>query len=165
MKIDKITIRERGSTPRRLAKVYTASSKAAWSASAKYYHLKFRPLRFTQAHGKAAGYAKRSGDDISYGSKAFWRSYVGRKIRKFKHNHPLEWSGKTRRGSAFANIATTRVQAKVKYPQVRVLNFKPHLQAEFRRLLPSELPQLGRVYDRALDRGMKADKGTETRTI
>lgn len=148
-----------------MAKVYTAGSKSGWSDAAKQYHLKFRPKRFTQAHAKAAGYAKRSGEDLTYGSKAFWRSYVGRKIRKFKHNQPLRWSGNTRRGSAFATVSTTRVQARVKYPRVRVLNFRPNLQAEFRRILPDEARQLGRVYDRSLDRFLKTDKTVQTRTI
>lgn len=165
MQITKITVRDRGPTPRRLQKVYTAGSKTAWSDAAKYYHATYRPKRFTQAHGLAAGYKKRSGEDLAFGTKAFWLSYIGRKIRLKKHRHPLEWSGRTREGSKFASVSTTRVQAKVKYPRVRVLNFIPGLQDEFRRLLPSEAKQLGRVYDGSLNRALKADKGTETRTL
>jgi hypothetical protein len=165
MEITRVTIRDRGATPRRLQKVYTAGSKTAWSDSAKYFHATYRPKRFTQAHGLAAGFKPRSGDNLAFGSRAFWRSYVGRKLRLKKHRHPLEWSGRTREGSKFANIVTTRVSARIKYPNVRVLNFKPGLQDEFRRLLKPEARQLGRVYDGSLNRALKADKATETRTI
>lgn len=165
MQITKVTVRDRGPTPRRMQKVYTAGSKKAWFEAAKYYHGTYRPKRFTEGHALAAGYKKRSDEDLPFGSKAFWRSYIGRKIRIKKHRHPLEWSGRTREGSKFATIATTRLDARVKYPNVRVLNFRPGLQDEFRRLLSDEAKQLGRVYDGSLTRALKADNSTDTRTL
>ena len=46
-----------------------------------------------------------------------------------------------------------------------MLNFHPDLAKEFRRIIPREARQLGRVYDRGLDRRLKADKNEEAKAV
>jgi hypothetical protein len=154
MEIPKIEIRERGRAPRRLAKAYGQASKTSWRETGLHYHQTMRPKRFTVAHGKAAGYQPRKGDEFAWGTKQFWKSYVGRKVRKFKHRRPLVWSGETERRARAVNIVAQRNVAKMRYA-LNALNFHPWAQAEFRRILPAEAAELGRVYDANLDREIK----------
>lgn len=165
MEIDKIVIKERGATPRRMRRAFNNASKQSWNEAGLYFHQTYRPKRFTVAHGKEAGYRPRSGDELPFGSKQFWRSYVGRKL-KYKHTRaPLVWSGQTRRAVQAARISTTSQGASVRYSGARVLNFHPDLAKEFRRIIPREARQLGRIYDRGLDRRLNADKSEETKTV
>jgi hypothetical protein len=151
----RVTVKERGAVPRRLKSIYTQSSRESWRDTGIYFHTTYRPRRFTTAHATEAGYAPRKGEDLPYGTKEFWRSYIGRKIRIKKHRRPLEWSGESRRAVQSASITTTSNRARVRYGGARVFNFR-RLSAEFTKVLPSEARQLGRIYDRNLDRRMKA---------
>lgn len=153
----RVSVKERGAVPRRLKAIYTQSSRESWRETGIYFHTTYRPRRFTTAHAKEAGYAPRSGENLTYGTKEFWRSYTGRKIRIKKHRRPLEWSGESRRAVQSASIVTTSNQARIKYRGARVFNFR-RLNSEFTKVIPSEAKQLGRIYDRNLDRRMKAAK-------
>ena len=150
MEIPRIEIRERGKAPRRLATAYGQASRNAWRETGNWYHDNLRPKRFTVAHGKAAGYKPRKGDELPWGTKAFWRSYVGRKVRKFKHRDPLVFTGTSKRRSQMRTVVAQRNVAKLRY-SVQAFNYHPYMQSEFRRILPVEAQQLGRVYDMNLD--------------
>ncbi len=165
VEIDKVVIQERGAVPRNLRKAFNASSKSSWSVTGLYYHEKLRPKRFTVAHGREAGYRPRQGDNLPFGSKAFWRSYVGRKLRYKYTRAPLVWSGTTKRAVRMARIAATSQGAQVRYSGARVLNFNPDIAAEFRKILPSEGRQLGRIYDAELNRKLNADNTTRETSI
>lgn len=164
MEISKIEIRERGATPRGLGRAFRAAAKEAYKAAIEHFHQEMRPLRFTAAHGKEAQYRLRKGEELPYGSKAFWRSYTGRKVRKFGHKRPLEFTGFTKRQSRMVTITSTSNQGKGRY-NVRVLNFHPDLAAEFRRILPREAKQMGRVFDARLDKRLDADRVTTTKVV
>lgn len=158
MQIRAIEITDRGPTPRRWAKVYTAAARDAWLEAATYFHKTYTPRRFTEAHAKAAGYALRAGQDAVYGSKRFWNSYFGRKIRYKGHRKPLVWSGNTERAAKTATISSTTKRASIRFPGVRVLNWKPHLRDEFTRILPEEAVQLGVKYDARFTLYIKMEK-------
>jgi hypothetical protein len=145
----RVQVKERGPVPRRLKAHYTQVSRESWRETGIAFHTTYRPRRFTTAHARAAGYAPRAGENLPYGSKAYWASYIGRKKRRFGHVRPLEWSGESRRAVQTANLVVTSNQVKVKYRGARVFNFRG-LNEEFTRLLPAEAVQLGRVYDRNL---------------
>jgi hypothetical protein len=165
MEIDKITIKERGPTPRGLRKAFNAASKSSWSATGLYFHERYRPNRFTVAHGKEAGYRPRQGDNLPYGSKEFWRSYVGRKLRKYNTRAPLVFTGRTKRLTQMARISATSNAASVRYSGANTLNFHPDLAAEFRKIIPKEARQLGRIYDSGLTRKLKEDQTETVRTF
>lgn len=165
--IRSITIRERGVAPRNMRRAFGRFQAQAWQETAEYFHEHLRDLRFTEEHGRKAGYTPRKGEGES--GKAYWRSYMGRKRRKFGHSRPLEWSGETRRSVATASVTTTRNQAKISYPGGRKLNFRHpksdvRMSDEFRRILPSEAAVLGRVFDLKLDDLIREDQTTRVVT-
>lgn len=157
MIIDKITITERGAVPRRLQGAYNRAGKAAWSETGIYYHVNLRPKRFTKVHGDKAGYRKRSGENLPYGTRAFWRSYYGRKIREKHTTAPFVWSGRSRQAMQMARIVGARNLARVSYSGARVFNYNPWMNAEFRKILPEEATELARKFDLELNKELAKD--------
>ena len=166
----KVQIKERGAVPRKLRKVYTASSKVAWAETGRKFHAEMRDDRFTKEHARVARYVKRRGEEPGLSESDFRRSYTGKKLSKWGHTNPLQWSGETRRNVRSANISQTSKGATVRYPGARKLNFRnPHssinMADEFRRTTADERKELAAQYDTSLNREMNADKTTEVRTI
>jgi hypothetical protein len=160
MEIKAIRITERGPVPRALKKYHRAASKSAYNSAGIEYHTVLRPLRFTRAHAIEAKYRPRAGEQFPFGSKAFWRSYVGRKLRggpgRPGTNLPLVWTGRTRERAQMVSLQvfSTRVDARYALNQ---LNRIPWAQEEFRRILPRELTHLGQVFDAEYDREFNRD--------
>jgi len=149
-----IKIKERGKTPRKLKPLHIATAKAAYAETAIFFHARLTPARFTYSHGREAGYEKRKGDDLPYGSKQYWRSYMGRKRRQKGHRDPLVFHGESRRQARSVSYTTTSTRATLRY-RIRAFSFHPKYKPDFVRLLPKEVIQLGRVFDRAYDRKWK----------
>lgn len=162
MEIRAIKIRERGAVPRSMAKQHREASRAAYQQIAEQHHRENTPKRFTKEHGQAAGYRKRKGEELQFGTKAFWNSYTGRKLRKFGHMLPLVWSGQTRDRARIATIQVTINRGQIRY-SVNALNYQPWTRDEFTRLTPAEVETLGqtwesvyaRLFDRDLNQGMR----------
>jgi hypothetical protein len=152
-----IQIKERGKTPRKLIPAHNAASRDGYNAAARYHHQKHTPKRFTYSHGREAGYTKRSGDDLPYGSKAYWKSYAGRKKKQKGHRDPFVWSGRTRARARRVNIVVLNKTARLKY-QVQALNWHPEYRQEWVKLLPAELITLGSVFERAYNKSFKAKR-------
>lgn len=170
MKIGHIRIRERGPTPRRLVKVYNASSKEAYYDVGLHFHSDMRDERFTNEHAEKAGYHKRKGEAQPRESKSFRRSYTGRKFRQFGHTRPMEFSGDTRQAMRTASISSTSKSVRVRYPGSNKLSYKHpksqiKMQDEFRTLLDSEITTLAELFDRRVDDLMAANQETSTTTI
>lgn len=151
----KFTVRERGATPRGFKKAYNAASKESWHEAGVYFHTHFRDQRFTHRHATAAGYTKRK------------RQYEMRKLKKYGHTRPLEFTGRTRRAVRAATISSTSSGAKVRYPGARVFNFRnPKSQVnmllEFTSVTQEEANELAAHYDRKLDIGLNRNND-ETR--
>lgn len=163
MLVNKIEIKERGATPRGMARAYNKAAKKSYHAAISYFHQTYRAKRFTVKHARAAGYALRKGEDLPWGSKEFWRSYTGRKMRKFGHRSPLKYTGETERRARVVNITATSKQGKGRY-SLPALNYRS-LGNEFRRVLPSEARQLGRVYDQTLNVEIKTDREQTSRSL
>ncbi|GAA5510052.1 hypothetical protein Rcae01_05558 [Novipirellula caenicola] len=157
-----IGIRDRGPIGRGLKKAYNDASKKAWHATAVYFHEHLREKRFTPEHAKAAGYHARKGENLDPNSKAFRKSYYGRKLRsKFGGGrgvaNPLIWTGATYRAMRSASVTSTSKRGRVAYRGASKFSFRHprsriRMHDEFRRLLASEIQELARVYDTHLDR-------------
>ena len=99
---------------------------------------------------------------MQFGTKAFWGSYTGRKLRKFGHALPLVFTGQTRDRARMATIQVTTNRGQIRY-SVNALNFNPWTRDEFISLTPAEVATLGqtfegvyaRIFDRDLDQGMR----------
>lgn len=158
--IGHIEVRERGTTPRKMLSVHNKASKSAWADTGVRWHSDFRDLRFRADHARRAGYLRRKGEGMPFGSKAWKRSYMGQKYRKFTHQRPLEFSGDTRRAVAsMPSLTSTSNGVKVRYSGARTLNYKHprsriNMAEEFRRTLPEEANSLTRTYDNRLDEGL-----------
>lgn len=131
-----------------------ASLKESWANAGKFFHLNMRDKRFTKEHAMKAGYALRKGEESGIGTKAFFRSYTGRKLKKFGHTRPLEFSGRTRAAVRAANISSTSNGGKVAYAGANTFNYhnpfsKPELRPnlEFRRIIPEEAEQLAKQFN------------------
>ena len=170
--IGAITIKERWGTERSLRGAHRKASKQAWLAAGTMFHLKFRDDRFTAAHGKKAGYKPRKGEESGTTGKAFWKSYTGQKLKKWKHKNPLQWSGETRAKVKYATITSTGTTyndptsftsvdavgggCRVAYPGANKLNYRPkggtiNMAEEFRRIIPEEAEAIARAYDNTYD--------------
>lgn len=153
-------IRERGATPRGMRKAFNAAARAAWYATALFFHSVYRDRRFTEEHAREAGYARRKGELLTRGTKAFERSYTGRKLRLFGHTRPLEFSGRTRAQVRAASISSTSKMGKAAYPGASKFSFrhpksKIRMQDEFRRITDREADELGQYFDEQLDQELK----------
>ncbi|EMI17785.1 hypothetical protein RMSM_05311 [Rhodopirellula maiorica SM1] len=157
-----IGIRDRGPIEHGLKKAYNEASKKAWAATAIYFHEHLRERRFTPEHAQAAGYHARKGEQLDRNSKAFHKSYYGRKLNsKFGGGrgvaNPLMWTGDTFRKMKQASITSTSKRGRVAYRGGSKFSFRHprsriRMHDEFRRLLASEIQELARVYDTHLDR-------------
>lgn len=179
MEIKRITITERGPVPRRMAKYHRAASKAGYQAAAEYHHRVHTPKRFTVAHGREANYRPRSGENLPYGSKAFWRSYYGRKLKGQTGGSkiwylrdviregtaaPLVWTGETRHRARVTTISVTANRANLRY-NVNALSYRVFPQEEFRRIIPRELAKLGQVFDDTYNKAFNDNNEVTKRNV
>ena len=156
MEITRITIAERGPVPRQMAKQHRQASRQAYQAIAEKHHEENTAKRFTKEHALAAGYRKRAGEEHPFGSKAFWTSYTGRKLKKHGHTLPLVFSGATRARARMATIVVTTNRGQLKY-QVNALNYQPWTRDEFIKILPAEAKELGQHWDQIYNRQFNQD--------
>lgn len=172
--IEKIEIRERGVAPRGMKRQFQKAQAEAWEDTAIEFQRNHISRRFTSpTHAREAGYTKRKGDELPWGSKGWRRSYMGIKWRRFKHQRALEFTGETRAavsGPTAANIRATAYQATMAYPGARKLSFRAkgsevRMQNEFRTITATEAGQLAKFYDRTLDRILAANNDQTTTTI
>lgn len=155
MEIRAIKITEFGVVPRALKAIHRTAAKESYRLTGETFHTRFAPLRFTAKHGKEAGYRKRSGENLAFGTRAFWRSYFGRKIQggrlpdgrmRQPTTAPLVWSGDTRAAARMATNAATANRVEVRYT-FRALNYIPWAREEFSKVLEREAIELGQQFD------------------
>lgn len=88
----------------------------AWTDVAELWHDEIRPKHFTMQGGREYEYKPRKGENLPRGSKAFKRSYFGRKFNLTGHLDPLVYSGKTKKESeAQPPITATSKGVALKY--------------------------------------------------
>ena len=129
--------------------------KEAWYDPGKEWHENLRPKHFTKEGEREYGYEPRSGEESGQSGKAFWRSYTGRKLKKFGHTLPLVYSGDLRDRSRVARIENNPTGVKVVLTRANKANFhNPHsnidMRAELTRISIDEAHQLTDVLESSL---------------
>lgn len=166
--IGHIKVRERGATPGILAKEWRAIAKTAWRETGIVFHQSFLPKRFTHEGARLLGYTRRKGELLK-GTKRYWRTYTGRKEKKFGHTLPLVYSGESRQLARIRDVRATSNGAKVVL-NARKLNFKHpkstiRMNEEIRRVAPVEAEKLSVFHDIHLDGALKAITATKTKDL
>jgi hypothetical protein len=141
--------------------VVNRAVKSALTAAAKEWHQKYYAGHFTKAGAQKYGYYKRKGELISPGSKAFRRSYTGKKLRKFGHTDPLKFTGETYHLGKVAKIKATSKQARVilpaglnrKHPKSQI-----RMRDEATRVLPDESSHLKQIAEAEAQRYLKTNR-------
>lgn len=153
-----VKLTERGPTPRHLRTVYTKAKKKAYFEGAVFFHSTMSDARFTHVHARRAGYTPRK------------KRYTASKVSRYGHSRPLERTGRSRRMSRTARITSTSKGATVRYPGLRVFNFRhPNSQVnmvqEWTTVLPGEVGRVGEKIDRVMDRELKQDRSQRVTMI
>lgn len=132
--------------------------KAAWLKAAELWHTRFRPKHFTHRGAREYGYAARSGETLSRGTKGWKRSYIGRKYAHRGDTLPLVWSSESRTASAIRRFEPKKdgVIIRLKTPR---LNYRPKggrikMADEMRTVSRPELIEIKKVLDREIHRGL-----------
>lgn len=146
--VDKAKLKRVGVTGRGLQR----AQRDALEAMARHWHDKFLPLHFMSSAFERYGYTKRKGMLLDSSSKAFRRSYWGRKLRTASGDKPLVASGEGELLSRLVDLRVTSKQVRVVLP--RKFNFRHaksrvSMRDEITRIIPSEADELIRVARRA----------------
>lgn len=131
--------------------------KDAWFESGKYWHTEFRPKHFTKEGAAEYGYKPRKGEDLPFGSRGFWKSYTGKKQKRFGHTLPLVNTGELRDRSKTANIQPTKNSVRVALSRANKANWhNPHSEInmadELTMISDQEEVILAEVHDDAMQR-------------
>jgi len=144
---------------------FRALLKEAWRACGMHLFDQFVQKHFAGEGKTRYEYAPRAGEDA--GGKDFWRSYTGRKQKKFHHTLAMVLSGRTREGARRSTIYATSNGCRVALPGVVHLNqYKPRpkklgphageppidLREELLRVANSERDALGKIHEAAMVR-------------
>ena len=145
---------EKRNTPRLLLKQHNDNARRSYQEIGGMFLRDMVLVRFTAAHAQEAGYVKRKGELLPPGSKAFKRSYSGKKFKRFGHMRPLEFSGDTKREiKQGAHVKVTKNGARVVFPAARKFNLRHptsqiRMNEEFRSITTREAQTLGQAFDR-----------------
>jgi len=134
---------------RRAIQQHTRESLAAMG---REWHARYLPLHFDESAYQRYGYYQRKGMGLATDSRAFRRSYAGRKVRKIGSNRPLVFTGETFALARLLKLRVTSKQARVilpsglnrKHPKSRI-----SMRDEVTRLTQNEVRTLLDVGRRA----------------
>lgn len=140
--------------------------KRAWYYIGVYWHRFFRPKHFTQAGAREYGYKPRRGQRGS-GFGLFKESYTGRKLKKWGHTNPLVWKGLARDLTAIQDVRPTSKGVRIVMGAAQKLNWRHpksdiYMAEEMRRVSIGERKVLIRIFDRFMDKAIKAIHTTKT---
>lgn len=141
--------------------VVNRSVKASLSAAALAWHQRYYEGHFTRTGAIKYAYQPRTGQNQPRDSKAFWRSYTGRKLRKVGHADPLKFTGDAYRRGKVASVRATSKQAKVvlpnkfnwKHPKSRIV-----MRDELTRVLPGESDALRGIAEIEMGRHLTREE-------
>lgn len=152
---------ETGAVPGVLKRELNRLLKQAWETLGIYWHANFREKHFTHAGATEYQYDKRQGEDRSQGGKGFFRTYTGRKLRRFGHTLPLVWSGASRTRSRIRDVRATRAGVRVVI-NAPTLNFRKGrlatgktMREEMTTVSAKERRDLAVVHEKALKQGIE----------
>ena len=128
-----------GAVPGVVAKEWARIRTEAWPALGDCWHQKFRERHFTKGAAQLYGYAQRKGEGTS--GKKFWRSYTGRKQKKWGHTRPLVFSGLSLVLTRKRNYSITKTQITIRLPtgfNRRNKHSNVNMRDEITTVLPQE---------------------------
>ena len=135
----------------------------------EFWPSKMRPKHFTKAGAKEYDYTPRAGEDLPFGTRAFWRSYTGQKLRKYGHTLPLVYSGLSMEQTHRRDIRATSKGVRI-VMHAPALNFRHpksevDMRAEMTRVSGREETQIMEKADVELNRGLRGFRKAKTRQI
>lgn len=165
--IGAILIKQTGPTPelmkREMNAIMTGTLAAVADNHFRFMHMHFEPIAFSRY-----GYKPRKGMNLS--GKPFYRSYTGRKMKRFGHMLPLVYSGESR-DLALGNkdVRATRKEARL-VQHARGLNRRNprsdiRMNDEIRAIAPSEEREAVRVAEREFKKRVRAITATKTTRV
>jgi hypothetical protein len=147
------------------ASEFRSALKQAWSECGTYLFSRFVDKHFTKEGAAEYAYQPRAGEGTS--GKNFWRSYTGRKQKKYHHQLAMVLTGRTREGARRSTIYATSKGVRVALPGCVHLNqYKPRpkrdgpragdppidLRDELMTISPSEAQTLAKIHEAAVIR-------------
>jgi hypothetical protein len=163
-----IAIQEFGATPGLLKSEINRLTKEALVEAARNHYYAYMPMHFRATAFDRYNYKPRKGTGLS--GKAFYKSYVGQKLRKQGHLLPLVFSGESKRLATQGDpqIEATRYKATL-VQRARGLNRRHpksqiHMNEEIRAVTQSEINAAAMIAGRAFRRlaaELKASKTTK----
>lgn len=142
--------------------------KKVFQAIGQRWGEEFLPKHFTAEQSKY-DFAPRGGQQAGTVGKKFWRSYTGRKQKKYGHTLALVYSGRSAQQARGFQVHATRNGAKVTVP-APTLNYRTRgsdldMADEVRRITPDELRSLAAYGTRVLERSIKEVTGVRTKRL
>jgi len=160
-------LKYRGATPKMAARERNAIQKDAFIETLTYWHTHHRQKHFTNAGAVEYGYLPRSGDRGS--RRKFVGSYTQRKLLKFGHTRPLEFSGASRALSANRNVKATSKTARciISAPALNFRNPKSpiRMREEMTRVSPAERIELVNHFEEYMLERFNKITASETKTM
>ena len=123
--------------------------KQGMSEAGKLWHVDIRPKHFTNRGATEYGYRPRQGERGSGGK--FNSSYTARKLRKFGHTRPLEYTGETKRMSRIVRVVNTSKSVKLRY-SLRKLDFVQGARDEFSRFSEADEQLIVNTVDKSIQK-------------
>ena len=142
----------------------------SWVVPLRDWKHEFRPRHFTVTAQREYDYTPRSGQNAPRGTKEFWRSYFGQKLRKLKHAKPLVYTGELMAASAQGYFRATSKSGKYVMPGANKANFRPpgskmNMREELTKILPREEQAMARAMEREMIRRLRETKAVIRKTI
>ena len=142
-----------GLSRRELATVFRQSIEQV----GKHWHKKYLPQHFGNAASRRYGYTLRQGEKGS--GKSFRNSYTARKLYKYGHTRPLEFSGQgksqaLRRPNLKPTATSKKMAVDIHLPQkfnLRHPNSNVRMADEIRKVLPAEIKSIEQFLVRVVD--------------
>lgn len=128
--------------------------REALEAMGREWHQRYLPLHFLFTAFTRYGYTRRKGMGMNATSKAWRRSYAGRKWRKYRTEDPLTFTGASKL-EALGPIKLRGTSKEIRVVLPRVFNLRNpksrvNMREEITRLLPAEIQTLIEVGRRTL---------------
>lgn len=166
--IGHIKVRERGATPKNIRGQWRPMAKRTWLDTGEWFHRQYVPKRFTHEGARELGYKRRKGE-LQKGQPGYFRTYTGRKERRFGHTLPLVWSGESRALARIRDVRATSNGAKIVL-NARKLNLRNpksyiYMALEIRRVSPRETRETARQFDTTIDRELQSINATTVREL
>lgn len=111
-----IALHKTGPVPSLLKRELNNCHRDAMRWAGTFWHQNFREKHFSNAASREYGYTPRQGEAGRPHPKGFRASYTGKKLKRFDHTRPLEYTGESRRRTRNPRIVATakRGEAKVR---------------------------------------------------